>query len=150
MLMGGQWVTPDMVEREQRELAEEAKRQEQGRRDNVALFEKMWLSLGADVIPAANSNHRSEIDEALQLASYRWNRLHDLEQQVIREDQALRVRPAKRPTEPGDAMLATEVLERLQKAYEAQAETMRKELRVLKEQAKHDRAELGAYAKKVK
>jgi hypothetical protein len=68
-----------------------------------------------------------------------------LEQQVQREEQAVAARPRKRPAARGDDMLATEVIKRLESAFEEESKGRRDGLEVLKAQAKHERAELEGY-----
>jgi hypothetical protein len=90
--------TDDPAVRFQREHAERQRLFDQTRRKNVETFERMWLSLGADVITAASSQHQAEVAEALGLVAGRWSRLLDAEAQIQRESANLASRPKKRPT----------------------------------------------------
>jgi hypothetical protein len=85
-------LTQDAYAARQREMEEQARAAEEGRRKNVALFERMWLTLGADCIRAAGSQHQVEVTEALGIATSRWSRLLDMEGQVQREEQQLAAR----------------------------------------------------------
>jgi hypothetical protein len=67
----------DPVIKLQREAREQAVAREEGRKKNVALFQKMYLSIGSDV--TVLHRHKDELEEALNLASHRWSRLWDLE-----------------------------------------------------------------------
>jgi hypothetical protein len=62
-------LTQDALAARQREMEEQARAAEEGRRKNIALFERMWLTLGSDCIRAAGSQHQVEVAEALGIAS---------------------------------------------------------------------------------
>lgn len=64
--------------------------------------------------------------------------------------QCLAALPKKRPAAPGDDMLASEVIERLNRAFEEESKGRRDGFEVLKAQAKHERAELESYITKTK
>jgi hypothetical protein len=127
----------------------DAKADEQARvyRDNVRIFEAMFLSLGSDAELLGGAKHDQELMEAKHLAASRWAGLHNLEQQVQREEQAVAARPTKRPPARGDDMLATEVIKRLESAFEEESKGRRDGLEVLKAQAKAERKELEAFRK---
>jgi hypothetical protein len=59
---------------------ERAKAAEEGRKANVRLFTEMYFALGADA--AKLPYHREELEEAMNLASWRWSKLLDLEAQA--------------------------------------------------------------------
>jgi hypothetical protein len=140
-----QWVSAEDAERVEREARETAAALVRGREKNIRIFEAMWLGLGADVLRCSNQSHRSEADEALALASHRWNRLLDLEAQVAREQEILATRPKKRAAEPNDRMLAPEVVARLGSDYEQQTKSMQDELTELRKQAAAERKILEAF-----
>jgi hypothetical protein len=135
----------DLFARHQQEMAEQAAAAERGRKQNVELFTKMWLSLGADCIKATGSSHRPEIDEALGLASHRWNQLLAMEQQVVREEAALATRPKKRPAQPGDEVLPDRTLAQRDAAWVDETKYKQDSLAALKEQAKRERKELESF-----
>ena len=95
----------DMLARHQQEMAEQAAAGERARRANVNRFVELWLTLGADVLKLDGTRHDAERAEARGLAMSRWNQLINIEQQVIREEQALVARPRKRPPAPGDDLV---------------------------------------------
>ena len=138
----------DLVERHQREMAEQAAAGERARVANVQRFVEMWLTLGVDCIRAAGSGHQPEIAEALGLATNRWGRLLDVEAQVQREDQQLASRPKKRPTQPGDDALPDRTIEKQDRAWEDETKSRRNGLGVLKDQAKAERKELESFITK--
>jgi hypothetical protein len=146
MVMGlmGQWVTPEEAEAQERQQREEAAALVLGHQKNVAIFEKLWLSMGADVLKCSNQSHRAESDEGLALAAHRWNRLLDLEAQIVREQQALAARSKKRPGEPNDRMLAPSVVTRLGREHEQQTKGMQEELTEIRKQATAERKALEA------
>ena len=121
---------------------------EQAHQTNVRLFAEMFLSLGPDCLKLGGNRHDGELLEAKAIAAARWEQLFNLEQQVQREEQAVAARPKKRPAAPGDDMLASEVVERLNRAFEEESKGRRDGLEVLKAQAKHERAELEAFITK--
>jgi hypothetical protein len=131
----------------QRQMEEQARAAEEGRRKNIALFERMWLGLGPDCIRAAGSQHRPEIDEALGLATSRWHHLHDLEAQVQREEQILATRPKSRPAAPGDELLPDRTIAQRDADWEVQTRDRRAGLAELKEQAKVERKLLESFRK---
>ena len=134
----------DLIARHQQEMAEQAVQGERARISNVQRFTAMWLSLGQDCIRAAGSQHRPEIDEALGLATHRWGRLLDMEQQVIREEQTLAARGKTRPVQQGDEMLPDRTIAQRDAAYLDETKHRKAALAELKEQAKRERKELEA------
>jgi hypothetical protein len=94
------------------------------------------------------SRHDAELAEARGLAMSRWNQLINIEQQVIREEQALAARPKKRRPAPGDDLVPDRTLAERDRAFEEESKGRRDGLEVLKAQAKHERAELEDYIPK--
>jgi hypothetical protein len=96
-----------------RDLAEAARVEAamaDGRAQYVALFERMFLALGADVIKIAEgTRHDAELAEARGLAAHRWNQLLSMEAQVEREEQQLVARPKQRPPQPPTTCCPTEL-----------------------------------------
>jgi hypothetical protein len=90
------------------------------------------------------SNHHAEIDEALGLATSRWHQLLAVEQQVIRDEQALAIRPKQRPSQLGDETLSDRTLEQRNAGWQEETKHRRASLADLKEQAKRKRRELEA------
>lgn len=63
-----------------------------------------------------------------------------------RDEQNLAARPKKRPSEPGDDMLASEVIKRQEAAFEEETKSRRREsLAALKDQAKAERKQLESF-----
>lgn len=119
-------ITEDLYEKTAREIREAAARNEAARKSNVELFVKMFLGLGVDAIKVAGSGYDAELAEARGLAGHRWSKLLDADAQTVRGEQNLAMRPKKRPSQPGDNMLATEVIDRLNKVWEQEAEDARR------------------------
>lgn len=138
----------DIVERDRRAAAEQATRDEQARKQNVAVFEAMWLSLGPDVLKLDGSRHDAELAEARGLAMNRWGALLGMEQQIQRETADLAARPRKRPSERTDETLPDRTLEQRNKDWEQQTEHKATALALLREQAKRERAELESFTKR--
>jgi hypothetical protein len=112
----------------------------------VALFERMFLALGADVIKIAEgTRHDAELAEARGLAAHRWNQLLSMEAQVEREEQQLVERPKQRPPQPADDLLPDRTVE--QRNAEWQTETKNRGVGIadMREQAKRERKELETY-----
>jgi hypothetical protein len=137
-------VTQDQFVARQREMEEQQREFERARVRNVQRFTQMWLSLGPDCIRAAGSGHQPEIAEALGLATHRWGRLLDMEQQVIREEQTLAARGKTRPVQQGDEMLPDRTIAQRDAAYLDETKHRKAALAELKEQAKRERKELEA------
>ena len=140
--------TDDPVLRLQREHAERAAADAEARRKNLATFERMFLSLGADAAKLDGNRHDSELMEAKVAAASRWHRLVELEGQIVREEQAVAARPKKRPQQPDDDLIPAEGLKRLEDEFAAKADCQRASLEELKETAKKERAELLAFVVK--
>lgn len=141
-------ITQDMFEAQQRQIAEQAAANERGRRQNVETFTNMFLSLGADVVKLAGTAHDAELIEARGLAAYRWEQLLGMEAQVGREEQALALRPKKRPRELGDDLLAAEAIKRFEQAFEDQTKHRVGSLAELKKLAAAERNALESFTKK--
>jgi hypothetical protein len=141
-------MTQDALAARQREMEEQTKAAEEGRRKNVALFERMWLTLGADCIRAAGSQHQVELAEALGIATSRWSRLLDMEQQVIREETALASRPKNRPAERTDETLPDRTLEKRNADWQEQTKHMRAAHEELRKLAETERKELDSFVTK--
>jgi hypothetical protein len=75
---------------------------------------------------------------------HRWNRLVDLEAQVVREEGILAARPKIRPAQPGDEVLPDRMLKQRNAAWQDETKHKRGALAELKEQAKRERKELEA------
>ena len=93
-------------------------------------------------VVAAGSQHEPEIREALGLATHRWNRLLDMEQQVIREEQQLAARPKERPVERIDDTLPDRTLEKKNADWQGQTRHMQSSLEDLRKLAETERREL--------
>jgi hypothetical protein len=143
-------MTKDALAARQREMEEQVRAAEEGRRKNVALFERMWLTLGADCIRAAGSQHQVEVAEALGIATSRWSRLLDMEQQVIREEALLANRPKNRPTELTDDTLPDRTLEKRNADWQEQTKHMRAAHAELRKLAEEERRELESLTIKSK
>jgi flagellar motility protein MotE (MotC chaperone) len=141
-------LTQDAFVARQREMQEQARAAEEGRRKNVGLFERMWLTLGADCIRAAGSQHQVEVAEALGIATSRWGRLLDMEQQVIREEQQRASRPKNRPTELTDDTLPDRTLEKRNADWQEQTKHMRAAHEELRKLAEKERKELESFVTK--
>ena len=128
----------------QRQMQEQARAAEEGRRKNVAILETMWLTLGPDVLKFDGTRHDTELNEARGLAMSRWNQLLSLEQQVVREEALLAARPTNRPAQKGDEVLPDRTLEQRNVAWQDETKHKRGALADLKEQAKRERKELEA------
>jgi hypothetical protein len=126
-------------------MEEQARAAEEGRRKNLALFERMWLTLGADCIRAAGSQHQVEVAEALGIATSRWSRLLDMEQQVIREEQQLSSRPKNRPAERTDETLPDRTIEKRNADWQEQTKHMRAAHAELRKLAEAERKELESF-----
>jgi hypothetical protein len=131
----------------QRQMAEQARAAEEGRRTNVALFERMWLSLGGDVLKLDGTRHDAELAEARGLAMSRWNQLLSLEQQVVREEALLAARPNTRPAQKGDELLPDRTIDERNRQWQDETKHKRGALADLKEQAKRERRELDSFTK---
>jgi hypothetical protein len=134
----------------QQQAQEQARAAEEGRRKNIEILRRMFLSLGADAITVANSTHDGELAEAKALAAGEWSRLLDLEAQVVREEANLNARPRRRPAAPSDKMLAREVIERMDEEYEADTKHRRESLAQEKALAVATRKDLESYIVKSK
>jgi hypothetical protein len=134
----------------QRQAQEQAASAERGRKQNIELFTKMWLSLGADVLKLEGTRHDQELAEAKGLAAYRWNQLHQMEQQVVREEQLLATRPKTRPAQFGDEQLPDRTLDERNRQWQDETKHRRAALSELKEQAKTERQLLESLVTKRK
>jgi hypothetical protein len=130
------------------EMQEQAAAGERARVANVQRFTQMWLTLGQDCITAAGSGHRPEIDEALGLATHRWSRLLDMEQQVEREAAVLASRPKNRPAELTDDTLPDRTLEKRNADWQEQTKHMRAAHADLTKLAEKERRELESFVTK--
>jgi hypothetical protein len=134
----------DAAVQAQQELRKRAAAAEEAHKSNVSLFERMFLSLGSDAIKVAGSSHDAELAEARALAAGRWGKLLDLEAQVQRDEQLVAAR-GKRPGNPGDKMLADEIIRRMDDEYEAQTKSRRESVKQERELAVSTRKELEAF-----
>lgn len=134
----------DQLELQRQQMQEAAANAERGRKQNIEIFTRLFLSLGADCVKVASSNFDGELAEARSLASYRWNRLLDLEAQCQREEATLAGRPKKRPTVPSDDAVPDRTLEKWNAAWEQETASMAENLKQLKQQAKDERKALEA------
>jgi hypothetical protein len=134
----------------QQRKMEEAAAADRARVANAQRLMQMWLSLGPDVLIAAGSQHRPEIDEALGLATWRWSRLHDLESQCLREEQILATRGKKRPPAHDEELLPDRTVAQRDAAYLDETKHRKAALGDLKAEAKKERAELESYVVKSK
>lgn len=135
----------DQYELQRQQMHEQAARAERFRHQNLETFQKMWLTLGLDVVRVTNQMLQGEVAEALSRASHRWNRIADLESQITREEAALGARPRKRPSQPGDEMVPDRTLAEWDSRWIAETESLREQLKPLKAEAKRERAELESY-----
>jgi hypothetical protein len=138
----------DLFARHQQELAEQAAQGERARVANIQRFTQMWLTLGQDCIPAAGSQHQAEVAEALGIATSRWSRLLDMEQQVIREEQQLSSRPKNRPAERTDETLPDRTIEKRNADWQEQTKHMRAAHEELRKLAETERKELDSFVTK--
>ena len=118
------------------------------REHNVALFTRMFLSLGPDVTKLDGTRFDEQMLEARGHAASRWSRLLDLEAQVQRDEVALASRPKKRPSEPGDDLVPDRTLAERDRAFEQETKVRRESLAALKDQAKAERRELEGFTSK--
>jgi hypothetical protein len=143
-------LTQDQYAQMQHQQQEQAAAAERARVANVQRFTQMWLTLGQDCIPAASSGHRTEIDEALGLATHRWSRLLDMEAQVQREAAVLASRPKNRPAELTDDTLPDRTLEKRNADWQEQTKHMRAAHAELRKLAEEERRELESLTIKSK
>jgi hypothetical protein len=141
-------LTQDQYAQMQQQQQEQAAAAERARKRNVETFTQMWLTLGQDCIPAAGSQHQAEVAEALGLATHRWGRLLDMEQQVIREEQQLASRPTNRPAERTDDTLPNRTLEKRNADWQEQTKHMRAAHEELRKLAETERKELESFVTK--
>ena len=132
----------DLIARHRQEMAEQAAAAERGRKQNIELFTKMWLTLGSDVLQLDGNRHDAELAEARGLAVARWSQLIDMEQQIVREESALATRPKDRPAQPGDEVLPDRTLKQRDAEWQEATKYRRVLLGELKDQAKAERKEL--------
>jgi hypothetical protein len=127
-------------------MAEEAAAGERAYRQNVAVFERMWLTLGSDVIKVADgTRHDQALAEAKSLAASRWNQLLNIEQQIVREEQILAKRGKKRPPAHDEELLPDRTVAQRDAAYLDETKHRQSALAELKEQAKAERRELESF-----
>lgn len=138
----------DLVARHKQEIAEQAAADERSRKNNIETFLRMWLSLGADCIKAVGSSHADEINEALGLASYRWEQLLGMEAQIPREEAKLATLERGRVPEPADEFTPRELLAKKDADHRNRVESRRDGLKQLKEEAKRIRKELESFQAK--
>jgi hypothetical protein len=81
------------------------------------------------------------------LAADRWLKLLDLEAQVQRDEQLVAAR-GKRPGNPGDKMLADEVIRRMDDEFEATTKLRRESVRQERELTAATRKELESFITK--
>ncbi len=141
-------MTQDAAVEAQRELQEQAAREETRAARECSRLRADVAGLGRRLHHCCQSGHRGEIDEALGLATARWERLFGMEAQVQRETQDLALRPRKRPGQFGDDMLSGDVLLRLRKAYEQETKGLQDELADLRKLAAAERKELEGLPRK--
>jgi hypothetical protein len=123
---------------------------ERARVRNTARFVEAFLTIGPDCSKLETSNWDAQILEAKAKAAARWHHVFALEAQVLRDQQALAARRQNRPDQPGDRMLADEVVARLGKDWTNETEEMRKALKLVKEEALRARKELETYIVKTR
>jgi hypothetical protein len=140
--------TQDLFERHRQQIEEQQREFERGRVANTQRFERMWLSLGPDVIRAARSSHQPEIAEALGSAVRRWELLLNLEAQIPREEAHLAVLERGRIPDPADEYAPRELLAKKDAAHRATVESRRDQVKQMKEQAKRERKELESFVTK--
>jgi hypothetical protein len=140
----------DMFTRDFAEAARVEAAMAEGRAQNVRLFTKMWLSLGADVRNLTGNRHDQELLEARHLAARRWEQLLSMEQQIVREEQQLAARPKTRPATPGDEVLPDRTLAQRDAEWLDATKYRRNLLAELKEQAKTERRTLDSFITKAR
>jgi hypothetical protein len=86
--------------------------------------------------------------EARGHAAHRWNQLIAMEQQVVRKDQKLAGRPAKRPGEPGDDLVPDRTLVERYGAWEEETQVRRESLAALRKSAAAERKDLESLKRK--
>jgi hypothetical protein len=94
------------------------------------------------------TRHDAGLNEAPGLAMSRWNQLLSMEQQAIREEQQLALRPKTRPAQPGDEALPDRTLEQRNAAWLDETKHRRAAFAGLKEQAKVEPKLLEAFVVK--
>lgn len=132
----------DVVERDRRAQAEQVARNEQAHKANVEIFQRMWLSLGSDVLKLDGSRHDQELMEARGLAMHRWSALLGMEQQIQRDAAALETRPKKRPAQHGDDRVPDRTIAEWDETYERQTKDKHVALAELRKLTERERAEL--------
>jgi hypothetical protein len=138
----------DLIARHQQEMAEQVAADERAYRSNVTRFVEMFLSLGADVVKIAEGTRfDGQLTEAKGQAAWRWNQLIGMEQQIVREEQQLALRPKKRPAQPGDEVVPDRTLAQRDAQWLDETKHRRDALAGLREQAKRERRELESYIK---
>jgi hypothetical protein len=140
-------VTQDVLVARQREMQEQAAAGERAYRSNVNRFVEMWLTLGSDVTKLDGTRHDAALAEARGLAAHRWFQLLGMEQQIIREEQQLVLRPTKRPAQPGDEVLPDRTLAQRDAGWLDETKYKHATLAGPKEQARKERRELEAFTK---
>ena len=108
----------------------------------------MFLSLGDSRRKLGGTSHDEELIQAKAAAAARWERLLDLEGQVQWEEQHLAARPKKRPQAPGDDLIASEVIKRMEDAFATETDGLSAALADLRELAKKERRELESFITK--
>jgi hypothetical protein len=131
----------DQLELQQQEM-QAAADAERGRKQNVSVLERMWLTLGPGILKFIGTAHDQELAEARGLASSRWHRLLDMEAQVGRDEQALASRPKTRPAELGDDVLPDRTIASRTAAYADETKARIAQLADLRELAKNERRAL--------
>jgi hypothetical protein len=135
----------DAYELHAQQMSEAAANAERARKQNIETFQRMWLTLGPDVVKVAGTGHDPELAEAKSLAAHRWNVLLNQEAQIVRDEQALAGRPKKRPPQPGDDLLPDRTLEQRIAAWDDETKGLRVNLATLKEITKTERRELQSW-----
>jgi hypothetical protein len=137
-------LTMDGYQQRQLEMQEQAARDAAARKQNVEVLTRLWLCLGPDVMKFVGTAHDAELAEARGLASSRWFRLLDLEQQILRDEAALASRPKTRPSQLGDDVLPDRTIASRTAAYADETKARIASLADLREQAKNERKALEA------
>jgi hypothetical protein len=135
-------LTMDGYQQRQLEMQEQAARDAVARKRNVEVLTRMWLTLGPDVMKFVGTAHDMELAEARGLASSRWFRLLDLEQQILRDEAALASRPKTRPAQLGDDVLPDRTIASRTAAYADETKARIAQLADEREQAKNERRSL--------
>jgi hypothetical protein len=135
----------DAYELHAQQMSEAAANAERARKQNIETFQRMWLTLGPDVVKVAGTGHDPELAEAKSFAAHRWNVLLNQEAQIVRDEQALAGRPKKRPPQPGDDLLPDRTLEQRIAAWDDETKGLRVNLATLKEITKTERRELQSW-----